>query len=56
LGDGVDSHWSATLVALVTLNSFAVPFEALELIPEFPELAVAEALDAEAFAFELEPS
>jgi len=45
-------HWSATLVALVTLNSLVVPVDALELIPEFPELAVAEAPAVEALAFE----
>lgn len=52
LADGVDPHWSATLVALVTLNSLVVPVEALELIPEFPELAVAEVPEAEALALE----
>lgn len=45
-------HWSATLVALVTLNSLVVPVEALELIPELPELAVAEVAEVEALAFE----
>ena len=43
-------HWSATLVALVTLNSLVAPVEALELIPEFPELAVVEALEVDALA------
>ena len=52
LADGVDPHWSATLVALVTLNSLVVPVEALELIPEFPELAVVEVPEAEALALE----
>ena len=37
-------HWSATLVALVTLNSF-IPEE------EFPELAVAVPPEADAVAF-----
>jgi hypothetical protein len=46
LADGVDPHWSATLVALVTLNSL------VELIPELPELAVDEAPEFEALAFE----
>lgn len=45
-------HWSATLVALVTLNSFAAPLVALELIPEFPELAVAEVPEVDALALE----
>ena len=57
--DGIDPHWSATLVALVTLNSLVAPVDALELIPEFPELAVAEAPEAEALALEFilpEPS
>jgi hypothetical protein len=46
------AHWSATLVALVTLNSLVAPVDALELIPEFPELAVAEAPEVEVLAFE----
>jgi hypothetical protein len=51
------AHWSATLVALVTLNSFAAPADALEFMPEFapeavPELAAAEAPEPEAFALE----
>lgn len=45
-------HWSETLVALVTLNSLVVPVDALELIPEFPELAVAEAPGVDVLAFE----
>ena len=41
--DDVLPHWSATLVAAVTVNSFAVPAVAVEFMPEFvPELAVAE--------------
>jgi hypothetical protein len=54
-GEGVAlplAHWSATLVALVTLNSLVAPVDALELIPEFPELAVAEAPEVEVLAFE----
>jgi hypothetical protein len=45
-------HWSATLVALVTLNSFVAPVDAVELIPEFPELAVAEVPAVDALALE----
>jgi hypothetical protein len=40
------------LVALVTLNSLVAPVEAPELIPELPELAVDEAPEVEALAFE----
>jgi hypothetical protein len=57
-GEGVAlpvAHWSATLVALVTLNSLVAPVEALEFIPEFPELAVAEVPEADALAFEPMP-
>jgi hypothetical protein len=39
------------LVALVTLNSLVAP----EVIPEFPELAVAEAPEVDALAFEPMP-
>lgn len=34
------------------MNSFVAPVDALELIPEFPELAVAEVPEAEALALE----
>jgi hypothetical protein len=37
------------------LNSFVAPADALELIPEFPELAVAEVPEDEALAFESVP-
>jgi len=40
------------LVALVTLNPFIAPADAFEVIPEFPELAVAEVPEPEAFALE----
>jgi hypothetical protein len=40
------------LAALVTLNSLVAPVEAPELIPELPELAVDEAPEVEALAFE----
>lgn len=49
LADGASPHWSATLVALVTLNSLVAPVDALELIPEFPVVAVAEAPEVDAF-------
>jgi hypothetical protein len=39
-------HWSATLVALVTLNSFVLPVEAVEFMPEFPAAALAEVPEA----------
>ncbi len=66
-GAGVLVHWSAILVALVTLNCFAVPAVAeLEFIPEFaaegmPEVeAVAPAppfcVFAEAVPFVADPS
>jgi len=45
-------HWSATLVALVTLNSLVAPVDAVELMPEFPELAVAEVPEDDALALE----
>jgi hypothetical protein len=45
-------HWSATLVALVTLNSLVAPLDAVELIPELPELAVAEVPAVDALALE----
>jgi hypothetical protein len=40
------------LVALVTLNSLVAPVAAVELIPEFPELAVAEVPEVDALALE----
>jgi hypothetical protein len=41
--DDVLPHWSATLVAAVTVNGFAFPAVALEFMLEFvPEVAVAE--------------
>jgi hypothetical protein len=40
------------LVALVTLNSLVALVVAPELIPEFPELAVLEAPEVDALAFE----
>jgi hypothetical protein len=58
------AHWSATLVALVTVNSLVAPFEpvvsldavapfeAPELMPELPELAVAEPPEVDALALE----
>jgi hypothetical protein len=49
---GVDPHWSATFVALVTLNSLVAPVDAPELIPEFPEPAVVDAAEVEALVFE----
>ena len=43
-------QWSATLVALATVNAFIVPEAELELVPEFiPELAVAEVPEVAAF-------
>jgi hypothetical protein len=40
------------LVALVTLNSLVAPPDAVELIPELPELAVAEVPAVDALALE----
>jgi hypothetical protein len=40
------------LVALVTLNSLVAPLDAVELIPELPELAVAEVPAVDALALE----
>jgi hypothetical protein len=40
------------LVALVTLNSLVAPLDAVELIPELPELAVAEVPAVDALVLE----
>lgn len=55
------AHWSATLVALVTVNSLVAPFEpvvSLDAVAPFeapelmPELAVAEPPEVDALALE----
>ena len=45
--DGEPPHWAATLVALVTVNSFIVLTDAPEVVPELAVAEVPEALALE---------